>query len=46
MSKVPLLDLKAQYSLIRPEIREAVDRVCESQQFILGPDWLYRSIRN
>ncbi len=33
---VPLLDLKAQYATIRDEIRDAVDRVLESQQFILG----------
>jgi dTDP-4-amino-4,6-dideoxygalactose transaminase len=36
--KVPLLDLKVQYATIRSEIREAIDRVCESQQFILGPE--------
>ena len=36
--KVPLLDLKAQYAGIRHEIREAIDRICESQQFILGPE--------
>jgi len=30
--KVPLLDLKAQYSHIRDEIRAAIDRVCEAQQ--------------
>lgn len=36
--KVPLLDLKAQYSTIREEIREAIDRVIESQHFILGPE--------
>ena len=35
---VPLLDLKAQYDSIRSEIREAIDRVIESQQFILGPE--------
>lgn len=38
MMKVPLLDLKAQYAAIRPEIREAIIRVCESQNFILGPE--------
>jgi dTDP-4-amino-4,6-dideoxygalactose transaminase len=38
MMHVPLLDLKAQYSTIRQEVREAIDRVCESQQFILGPE--------
>jgi len=36
--KVPLLDLKAQYASIREEIRGAIERVCESQQFILGPE--------
>ncbi len=35
---VPLLDLKAQYATIREEIRAAIDRVCESQHFILGPE--------
>jgi len=33
---VPLLDLKAQYARIREEVRVAVDRVLESQQFVLG----------
>lgn len=36
--KVPLLDLQAQYATIRAEVREAIDRVCESQSFILGPE--------
>ncbi len=36
--QVPLLDLKAQYATIREEIREAIDRVCGSQNFILGPE--------
>jgi dTDP-4-amino-4,6-dideoxygalactose transaminase len=35
---VPLLDLKAQYATIREELREAIDRVAESQHFILGPE--------
>jgi len=35
---VPLLDLKAQYALLRDEIRVAVDRVLESQQCINGPE--------
>ena len=34
----PLLDLKAQYRTIREEIRVAIERVLESQQFILGPE--------
>jgi dTDP-4-amino-4,6-dideoxygalactose transaminase len=38
MMKVPSLDLKAQYSTIRSEIREAIERVAESQHFILGPE--------
>ncbi|MEN6560335.1 MAG: DegT/DnrJ/EryC1/StrS family aminotransferase [Acidobacteriota bacterium] len=35
---VPLLDLKAQYARIREEVRPALDRVIESQLFILGPE--------
>lgn len=35
---VPLLSLQAQYNTIRQEIREAIDRVVDSQQFILGPE--------
>lgn len=35
--KIPLLDLKAQYSTIRGEIKAAVEEVLESQHFILGP---------
>ena len=38
MIRVPLLDLKAQYSTIRSEIRAAIERVVESQHFILGPE--------
>ena len=38
MMKVPLLDLTAQYKNIRWEVRTAIDRVCESQVFILGPE--------
>ncbi len=36
--QVPLVDLKAQYVSIQSEIRAAIDRVCESQHFILGPE--------
>ena len=36
--RVPLLDLQAQYATIRDEIRPVVERVIESQQFILGPE--------
>ncbi|MGQ0761910.1 MAG: DegT/DnrJ/EryC1/StrS family aminotransferase [Acidobacteriota bacterium] len=35
---VPLLDLKAQYATMRDELREAIDRVADSQHFILGPE--------
>jgi dTDP-4-amino-4,6-dideoxygalactose transaminase len=35
---VPLLDLKAQYATIRDQLREAIDRVADSQHFILGPE--------
>ena len=35
---VPLLDLKAQYTAIRDEVRVAIDRVSDSQHFILGPE--------
>ncbi|MGA9773187.1 MAG: DegT/DnrJ/EryC1/StrS family aminotransferase [Blastocatellia bacterium] len=37
-TQVPLLDLKAQHATIRDEVREAIDRVVESQHFILGPE--------
>lgn len=36
--KVPLIDLQAQYASIRDRVREAVDRVFESQYFVMGPD--------
>jgi len=35
---IPLLDLKAQHASIREEVRAAVERVVESQVFILGPE--------
>ena len=35
---VPALDLKAQYAEIREEVLAAVERVLESQYFILGPE--------
>jgi dTDP-4-amino-4,6-dideoxygalactose transaminase len=35
---VPFVDLRAQYATIRAEIRAAVDRVLESQEFILGAE--------
>jgi dTDP-4-amino-4,6-dideoxygalactose transaminase len=36
--KVPLLDLRAQYQALRAEILPAIERVAESQQFILGDE--------
>jgi len=33
---VPLLDFQRQYSEIRAEVLAAIERVCKSQQFILG----------
>jgi dTDP-4-amino-4,6-dideoxygalactose transaminase len=35
---IPLLDLKAQYRSIKPELDAAVLRVLEGAQFILGPE--------
>ena len=35
---MPLLDLQSQYATIREEVREAFDRVADSQHFILGPE--------
>ena len=38
ISKVPLLDLRAQYDTIRTEVDDAVRRVMESSGFIGGPE--------
>jgi dTDP-4-amino-4,6-dideoxygalactose transaminase len=35
---VPALNLRAQYDTIRDEIQQTVDRVLESQMFIMGPE--------
>ncbi len=35
--KIPIVDLRAQYAAIREQVRQAIDQVSESQQFILGP---------
>ncbi len=35
---IPFVDLKAQYHSIKPEIDEAVSRVLESTQFVLGSE--------
>ncbi len=38
LKPIPILDLKAQYVSIEKEIRVAIDRVLDSQQFILGTE--------
>jgi len=38
MAAIPLLDLKAGYAPLREEIRAAMERVVESQNFILGAE--------
>lgn len=38
VESVPLLDLKAQYATIRDEVLAAMERVADSQYFILGPE--------
>ncbi len=35
---IPLLDLVAQFNAIRDEVMPAMERVCESQRFIGGPE--------
>jgi dTDP-4-amino-4,6-dideoxygalactose transaminase len=35
---VPLLDLTRQYDALRDEVMAAIARVCDRQQFILGPE--------
>jgi dTDP-4-amino-4,6-dideoxygalactose transaminase len=37
-SAIPVLDLKRQYATIRTEVEDAIARVCESQQLILGSE--------
>jgi dTDP-4-amino-4,6-dideoxygalactose transaminase len=36
VTKIPIIDLKAQYKTIHKELQQAIDEVLESQQFILG----------
>lgn len=36
--QVPLLDLKAQYSSIKDEIKVAIDKVLEDQHFVMGQE--------
>jgi dTDP-4-amino-4,6-dideoxygalactose transaminase len=38
MTGVPLLDLQAQYRPLRADILAAMERVCDSQRFIMGPE--------
>lgn len=38
MSSIPLLDLRAQYRVIKLEVDAAIQRVLERGQFILGPE--------
>jgi dTDP-4-amino-4,6-dideoxygalactose transaminase len=35
---IPLVDLKAQHAVLRDEIADALERVLESSQFIMGPE--------
>jgi dTDP-4-amino-4,6-dideoxygalactose transaminase len=36
--QVPMLDLRRQYQRIREDVLSAIERVCSSQHFILGPE--------
>ncbi len=38
LESVPLLDLRRQYEGIREQVLTAIERVCDSQSFILGPE--------
>jgi dTDP-4-amino-4,6-dideoxygalactose transaminase len=38
ITRVPLLDLQAQYAPIRDEVLAAITRVCDSQRLIMGPE--------
>lgn len=38
LMNVPLLDLQTQYASLRNEVRQAIDRVFESQRFVLGEE--------
>jgi dTDP-4-amino-4,6-dideoxygalactose transaminase len=35
---IPLVDVKAQYAPLLPQIKQAIDEVLESGQFVLGPN--------
>jgi dTDP-4-amino-4,6-dideoxygalactose transaminase len=36
--RIPLIDVKAQYAPLLPQIRQAIDEVLESGQFVFGPN--------
>lgn len=36
--QIPLVDVKAQYAPLLPQIRQAIDEVLEGGQFVLGPN--------
>ena len=38
MPRIPLIDVKAQYEPFLPRIREAIEAVLASGEFILGPN--------
>src|SRR5512133_2008548 len=38
LRRVPLLDLSRQYGLLRDDLLQAVERVLDSQQFVLGDE--------
>jgi dTDP-4-amino-4,6-dideoxygalactose transaminase len=38
LDRVPMLDLQRQYERIRAEVLEAVERVCASHHYVLGPE--------
>jgi dTDP-4-amino-4,6-dideoxygalactose transaminase len=38
MGQIPLVDLKAQYAAVKPEIDGAIQRVLENTSFIMGPE--------
>ena len=38
MQPIPLVDVKAQYAPLLPELRQAIDEVLESGRFVFGPN--------
>jgi len=38
MHRIPMVDLQAQYASIRGDVAAAIERVCTTQHFILGPE--------